>query len=327
MKTIPILLASALLFCGDFSAAELPAPETLVLENDALRVEIVPAWGGRMMYFGRKGGSNALWTDPAAATNTVNAAGKPIWKNVGGEKTWVGGISSWKGFKTPPVTSSWPPPEWFDSAPLDVVRANATNILLRSGAHSNEDWTVAVEREFTLDGDKLVLHEALDNRSKATRPLSTNDIRRVWSVTQIPLVPRVIGRLCGEGRMVLERKGKPCFPVPEPLDGGWIGLDLAAAWKDAKIDFDGDMLAAPLADGSGNWLVIGQTAPERHLGSFVTPARAMVYTTGPDPAPSKWNGHSPRAYIELEFVALGPDAEQTLVFRIEDAPPVSLNAH
>ena len=46
------------------------------------------------------------------------------------------------------------------------------------------------------------------------------------------------------------------------------------------------------------------------------PSRAIVYTTGKDIAPSKWTGGKASPYIELEFVALGPDAEQTLTFKM-----------
>ena len=57
--------------CG--AALHLDAePATLILENDALRAEVVPEWGGRLMFLGRPGGKNALWTNPAAAANTVD---------------------------------------------------------------------------------------------------------------------------------------------------------------------------------------------------------------------------------------------------------------
>ena len=314
----------AYLLSGERPAA--PAP--IVLENAALRAEVVPAWGGRLMSFGRPGGGNALWTEPSAATNTVDASGKPFWKNAGGEKTWVGGMSAWKGFKGEGAKSHWPPPAWFDSAPLGVVRSNATNVLLRSAPHTSGDWTVALEREFTLLGDRLVLNERLlplstnDNSHNSPQIENINhpreeeptpdDPRRIWSVTQIPLVSRVRGRLCGEGRMALERNGKPCFPAPKRLDGTWIELDMDSAWKHAKLDFDGDAIAAPLSDGSGDWLVIKQTADARHLGAFATPSRAIVFTTG---------GDHPHPYIELEFIALGPDAAHTIEFRLSPEPP------
>ena len=159
MKKGYICAAIAVAAIGPALSSDLA--ETLVLQNDALRAEVSPAWGGRLMFFGRTGGKNALWTNPSASTNTCDSAGKAKWKNVGGEKTWVGAIGSdyWKGFSSD--GRDWPPPEWFDSAPLDVVRADATNILLRSGFHSACGWTIALEREFTLTGDRLLLREKL----------------------------------------------------------------------------------------------------------------------------------------------------------------------
>ena len=74
--------------------------ETIVLENDAVRAEIVPAWAGRLMSFGRPGGGNVLWTQPEAADFGCHPSGKPRWKNVGGEKTWVGSDpAAWRAFE------------------------------------------------------------------------------------------------------------------------------------------------------------------------------------------------------------------------------------
>ena len=314
-------------------------PATLVLENGAIRAEVVPEWGGRLMFLGRPGGKNALWTNPAAAANTVDDKGKEVWKNVGGEKTWVGGMGLWKGFKDDSKAKGWPPPAWFDSAPLEVVRANATNILLRSAAHTSGDWTVALEREFTLGEDGLEVREKLLDgtlkkqtdlfaanaahedantvRGEQIRVLNETSIpddpRRVWSVTQIPFVDKVSARLAGEGRAKYFG-GCPALS-PKGADG-WAALDLSSAPNNARVALDGDALAADIP-GVGR-LVIEQSADARHLGAFAEPSRAIVYTTGKDFKPSKWSGGGASPYIELEFVALGPDAEQTLTFRIED---------
>ena len=70
----------------------------VVLSNAALRAEIVPAWAGRMVFFGRPDGPNALFANPEASAATTNAAGGRIWKNVGGNKTWVGEMeAAWPG--------------------------------------------------------------------------------------------------------------------------------------------------------------------------------------------------------------------------------------
>ena len=312
--------------------------ESLVLDNGLLRAEVAPAWGGRLMFLGRPGGGNALWTNPSAATNTVDAKGERVWRNVGGEKTWVGEMGLWKDFDDVPDDKSWPPPAWFDSAPLDVIWANPTNILLRSAAHTSGDWSVALEREFTLVGDRLVLRQKLldATREKQTDLFAANaahenaksvrteqirvmnqkplpdDLRRVWSVTQIPLVDKVEAHLTGEGRA---QYFFGCPPLSKPDCGGWASLDLSEAPVNARVTLDGDALAATIP-GVGR-LVIEQSADGRHLESFETPSRAIVYTTGRKAKPSKWSGGGSSPYIELEFVALGPDAEQTLTFRIE----------
>lgn len=297
--------------------------QLIVLSNAALRAEIVPAWAGRMVFFGRPGGPNALFENPGAAAATTNAAGGRAWRNFGGNKTWVGEMeAAWPGFQEPPSYADWPPPEWFDAAPLAVIVANASNVLMRSGFRTNAalGWTVALEREFTLLPDRLVLHERLidlghkehkgsaNPASLAAEEIVPDDPRRVWSNTQIPFTPHVAIRKRGEGR---ERLLRGC-PAPVPRGGGstWADLDLSTAPKHARIDADGDALAAEI-HGVG-WLLIEQIAPERCLGAFATPSRAIVYTIG---------GAAANPFVELEFVALGPDAGQTIAFRLLDTMP------
>lgn len=284
-------------------------PKTLVLTNDTLRAEIVPAWGGRLMFFGTATGANAFWTNPNAVTNTVDAKGRPVWKNVGGEKNWMGIESRWAGFS--PDGKAWPPPAWFDSTSLDVVRANATNVLLRSPSfHTSSNWTVSLEREFTLVNDRLIVRQRaippLDAKSEDLVAVP-DDTRRIWSVTQIPCVDKIGVRTVGKGRTKLYDK---CPPLSRTGADGWATLDLTGVERHARITMDGDALAANLP-GVGR-LIIEQTAEPRHLATFKIPTRAIVFTTGTE-------ARDPSPYIELEFVAQGPDAEQTLTFWIEDA--------
>ena len=142
MKATTSIIAASVVAVA--SAEVFPAP--LRMRCGPMSATVVPAWGGRLMELSRDGGANALWTDPAAVTNGLDSAGRQIWKNVGGEKTWVGSQGpGWRGFN--PDGKVWPPPSWFDSAPLSVVHSDATNVLLRSGFHESHGWRVALERE------------------------------------------------------------------------------------------------------------------------------------------------------------------------------------
>jgi hypothetical protein len=294
------------------AALSAPIPDSIILTNDSLCVEIVPDWAGRMMFFGRPGGVNALWTNPEAATYTIDTAGKSLWKNVGGEKTWVGSQRrGWRAMTGVEKGRVWPPPAWFDSMPMQVVATGPTNAVLRTGVHRAGDWAISMERAFMLLDDRLVIRQRLipADASGVSEPPITNDMRRLWSVAQIPRPDRVAIRLVGEGRICDDAS----LPAPVPSDiPGWSWIDIAGKDRDGKIEADGEALAAPLSDGSG-WLVIEQTAPERHLSAFERPGRAMVYASKKTFRPS--------AYAELEFAAYGADAEQTLTFRIAPSIP------
>ena len=305
-----------LAFFAVASAAPAAPPESLVLENAALRAEVVPAWAGRLLFLGRPKGPNLLWTDPGAADVPEYVDGRRQWRNFGGEKTWVGTQEEvWPLFATTNRDGTvWPPPAWFDAMPLSVVRADATNILLRSGFHGCRDgsWTCAIEREFTLFADRLEIRQRLllpEGAARAGETPKPDDPRRIWSVTQVPRPDRVALRLCG-GRRTVRNGG---IPEPTPSgDAGWSELDIASLSASGKLEADGDALAVRLSDGTG-WLVIRQSAAPRHLAAFNRPGRAMVYVS-----PKDWR---PSPYVELEFAAYGPDAAHTLDFRILDSTP------
>ena len=304
-------MALALVPAAALADAADPPPDSIVLSNAALRAEIVPAWAGRLMFIGRPGGTNAFWTQPEAAGFTVDGNGNPVWKNVGGEKTWVGSQGrGWRAFAGKESGSVWPPPAWFDSEPMEVVSADSTRVVLRTAAHRGGDWAVALERSFALEADALVMRQRLIPESVgAVGPeVVPDDDRRLWSVSQIPRPDRVFLHLVGEGRH--DRNGVMPAPVPTGRPG-WAAIDVGSMSGDGKLMADGDRLAVPLPDGSG-WLVLSQTAPARHLSAFETPGRAMVFASSPD--------YRPTPYAELEFAAYGPDAEQTLEFRIADDP-------
>ena len=312
-KILPYAISAAVVAAA---AAMSRADEagSIVLSNGAIRAEIVPAWAGRLMSFGRPGGANLLWTQPEAAGFGLHPDGRPRWRNVGGEKTWVGSDgAAWRAFEglEGETGNVWPPPKWFDSMPMRIVESSPTGAVLRTGAHRGGDWIVALEREFALEADALVvrsrlLAEAFGARGRDALP---NDDRRLWSIAQIPLPEFVMVRLCGEGRHV----GFGDISAPEPAGSGrWARIALPESDAARKVSADGDALAVRLPDGDG-WLLMEQTAPARCLSTFATPGRAMVYAS---PV-----GFRPSAYAELEFAAYGPDAEHTVRFSLSRELP------
>lgn len=308
-----VSMVALLMALSAMAATEIsPSTPSVVLECGDLRAEIVPAWAGRLMFFGRKGGRNVLWTNPDASDAVFDQNGNPRWPNFGGEKTWVGSQEEcWLAFAGKDKGTVWPPPAWFDSMPLRVVHSDPTNLVLRSDAHAGGDWVVAMERSFSLGPDRLVMRQRLLPEaigSAGAEPLP-DDIRRLWSITQVPRPDFVLLHPWGEARHV-EHDHIPA-PVPSEV-AGWMRIDLAQMSGSGKMEADGDALAMPLADGTG-WFLLEQAAPKRFLDAFASPGRAMVYGSEPDFKPSP--------YAELEFAAYGPDAEQTIVFSFPDTLP------
>ena len=135
------------------------------------------------MSFGRPGGGNVLWTQPEAADFGCHPSGKPRWKNVGGEKTWVGSDpAAWRAFEGVESGPVWPPPAWFDALPMQVVATDETNVVLRTAAHRGGDWVVALERAFSLETDALVVRSRLLTEDPGAHGPDTlpDDDRRLW---------------------------------------------------------------------------------------------------------------------------------------------------
>ena len=74
------------------------------------------------------------------------------------------------------------------AVPLQVVAADATNVVLRTAAHRGGDWVVALECDFSLEADALVVRSRLLTEDAGARGPDTlpDDDRRLWSIAQIP---------------------------------------------------------------------------------------------------------------------------------------------
>lgn len=129
---------------------------------------VVPSLG-RVMRYGRVGGTNFLWN------NSVRSFKPGAWRNWGGDKTWLAPQAEW------PVRTgrAFPPDDSFDGAP-HVARVLGNGHLLMTGPPSLTTG-IQVSREFwfAADGDFLIKQTA---KKTTGAPLRAG----IWNVTQIP---------------------------------------------------------------------------------------------------------------------------------------------
>lgn len=268
------------------------------LTNGVLRADFRPEWGGRLMFFGRTDGVNALWTAPENADVTND------WKNVGGEKTWAGYDEKWS--VADPAHRRWPPPVFFDSDPFDVVASSPTSIVMRSRPGGG-GWGVRVEREAVLRADALTVFSRLVPTG-GERALSREDLWN-WSITQIPFTPEVTARGAGVSSAGPECGCDGIEAMPTESGGAReLKLKMDFGVKQAKAGFDADTLSARTPAGL---LVLTHRTDPRFLAGRARGLRAMVCHAISEHLPE-----GARDYIELEFSCTGAGSEQAVEFRL-----------
>ena len=208
---LPILpLALALAGC---SSRGNPVPDELVLSDGTGATAVVaPAAGGRVLAFrpaGMPGGGNAFWTNPL---DDPMLAG---WRNVGGEKTWIGPQSRWRGM----AGKAWPPPAFFDRERYGILPgATASAATLRSPPPpADGDCPFSVERAVSLADGVLRVESRLVPARDAGAPADADGFV-AWSVAQTPHARRVAVRLAPPAR--LENGPDGDSPLPEPVAAG-----------------------------------------------------------------------------------------------------------
>ncbi len=280
------------------SAADGPS-----LTNGVLRADFRPEWGGRLMFFGKTDGVNALWTAPGNATLTND------WKNVGGEKTWVGYDEKWRDVD--PAHRRWPPPVFFDSDPFDVVALSPTSIVMRSRPGGG-GWGVLVEREAVLREDRLLLTSRLVPTGGEIS-LPREDLWN-WSVVQIPYVSSVLavpadGTAFSLDAPELKHDGVSVETVCSSDPGATeLKLNFDRKTMHSKVGFDSDSLRARTPAGL---LVLSHKAAPEFLAGRARGLRAMVCRASSDYLPEET-----RDYLELEFSCTGAGSEQTVEFEL-----------
>ena len=292
---LPILpLALALAGC---SAREGLASDELVLSDGTGATAVVaPEAGGRVMAFhpaGTAGTRNVFWTNPL---DDPTMAG---WPNVGGEKTWIGPQSRWRGM----AGKAWPPPAFFDRERYEIVHG-ATNgaATIRSPAPPESgDCPFAVERAFSLAGGVLRVESRLVPARDAGAPADADGFV-AWSVAQTPHARRVAAQLAPPARFENGTDGDSPLPEPATAGDGVLVFDLdalAVSNGNGKAYFDADAIAAEFPDGT---LVARRVPapddPDPASVPFPEHARAELYAGQLDDRPDL-------RYLEIEFTATG----------------------
>ena len=278
------------------TTANLPKPG-LTIGNGRMSAEIDSSLGGRVISFGPAGGRNWFWRNEPVR----NDPDPKVWKNVGGEKTWVGTIGDWTmqfGRKR-----GWPPPKWFDGSQFSVERAEKDRVEMRSRVSPGDVWTASLRRAAFFEGDSLVIRSTVETLAATEE---TPDRQWNWSVTQVPEAKLLAVHLTGRGRAEWgHTEGRAVKPVQRI--GEWAFYDFAEFGVNGLMNFDADVIAAQYDDG---WLVVRHRADPKAVEPFEKP-RCAVFHSGFQP--KSMGEDRSRMYIELEFLAYGPNTTMDVV--------------
>ncbi len=122
---------------------------------------------GRIMRFGRVGGPNLLWN------SADSAAKKGVWKNYGGDKTWLAPQSSWPAFHG----QGWPPDTAFDGS-AHTAEVLTGGKLKMTTPRSLSGMRLTRTMYFDANGEFVIEQTATKESGETIRA-------SIWSITQI----------------------------------------------------------------------------------------------------------------------------------------------
>jgi hypothetical protein len=251
------------------------------IDNGTVDVVVVPEIG-RVIRYGRVGGDNLLWENPALrGKTTAPQPGK--WANFGGEKIYPWPQADW----TTRFGKDWPPPPGVD--PLSYRAKVMPDGTLRLTSDVLPAFGVRVVREFRLAPRGTVLN--IETTFEQILPPQGDWPIAVWSVAQWRS-PDVI---------VAKRSTPRTGPMLAPFRGEFDSIRttgsqtvvLERPLKDsAKVGLDADVLAVRLGEA---WVT--ERIPPPAPNDPGSTDRAQIYcTTRPVTSSSS-------SYVELEFTS------------------------
>lgn len=233
---------------------------------------------GRLLAFGRLGGSNVLWTNPAG----TDVGG---WKNFGGEKLWLWPQDEWPAL----FGADWPPP--FDGLPW---QGRAGDNWAEWELSLEPVLPVAIVRKASLEADGLRIHSEVCG---SIVPF------RLWSITQIERPRRL--EVLSPTRRISPDEGE----IFRPHSSGWSMV--RSPLHGGKWFFDGEGIDVWTPSGflAIRNHMIPQPGPDDPLEAV------QVYFDADEPR-LRPPGLPP--YAELEFVAAPGSNVLDLTFHLDD---------
>jgi hypothetical protein len=148
------------------------------IQNGLIEAVVVPSIGRVMQLRLLDDPVGALWRNSALdGRRHEPPADLPLpreWRNYGGDKCWPAPQSAW-----PKVQGrSWPPPDAFDSQPMNAV-ATESSVTLTSAV--DRSFGIQIARYVELDPGRPVMRIRSEFRKRTGGPVKVG----VWTITQL----------------------------------------------------------------------------------------------------------------------------------------------
>lgn len=275
---------------------------TYRLANNEYEVVVGPA-NGRIVRYGRIGGSNILWMNPKVRETETPFPG---WKNWGGDKVWIWPEGDWQRWRGGPCAPPGDP-----MARSFEVKKEGRRLRMTSGVVPG--YGVQIVREIMLaeTGAQLTIVNQLKQVESAAMELPVAP----WTVTQIPAPKEIYARLVNEPGA--NAMAFPPNPWAVTLEGKFVTMRRPEnPW--VKMGLDADKLGA-IVDG----MMFTVTTVSSPGETFEPCRRSQVFS---DPDKSTFRPAGVGAYVELEFTGsprrlkVGETATLTTIWNLHPLP-------
>lgn len=213
-----------------FAGDEVLPASTVRLHSEALRVEVSPRLGGRLLHLSLPGAPNLLKVGDAVAAQPdprVDAEAGDI--GYLGHQVWLGPQSQWWAHQDAntvrrDANAPWPPDPWLSYAATEVIAQAANRIELRgppspiSGVRLDHLYALPTSKPGTLETTATM-------RNIRTTPMRWD----LWFNSRVPADTRVFVPVASEGDVRLRHDVDAGFDgLSGVTAGGFFTLDLAA---------------------------------------------------------------------------------------------------